>query len=167
MKKLQKLTLKELGKATELMTLNEESIIKGGDCTWDEYQELERNGEWYGGVVEGYGYISQTVYASADGPNTSLMTVDQFLQTKYESYWDVVTNAAINAACDWNAVTAYFHDVASASDQTIATAQNNAFVDALRAIWASDIGINEKLSVTVHNNNVSIYDTSGNLIFVK
>jgi len=156
MKKLEKLTLKELSSEFNLIGRVEAQRLNGG-YSWEEYEQLERNGEWYGGQVDGYGYISQTMYANADGPNTTVMDYGQLIQSIRQSPYSVIGDAAIDVAMDWNPVTAYLNDVAGNSDNLLQITRQNQLNDALEAIWA-DGSTDVIYSVTYCNGNFNIYD---------
>jgi len=163
MKKLEKLTLKELSSEFNLIGRVEAQRLNGG-YSWEEYEQLERNGEWDGGQVDGYGYISQSMYANADGPNTSLMDYGQLIQSAQQSPWSVAGDAATDAVMDWNPVTAYLNDAAGNIDNLLQITRQNQLNDALQAIW-SDGCTDQTFSVTYYNGNFSVYDMHGNCFY--
>ncbi|WP_423127967.1 hypothetical protein [Gaoshiqia sp. Z1-71] len=59
MKKLEKLTLKELCDSTLLLNPDEANATKGG-YTFEQYESMLANGTWTEGYVDGMGYIGYT-----------------------------------------------------------------------------------------------------------
>ncbi|MDR0602737.1 MAG: hypothetical protein LBG80_00360 [Bacteroidales bacterium] len=78
MKKLElkRLTIDEMAEIMPIIEKSEqERMLGGGDgssgnpYTWDEYEYLADNDNWYGGYVEGSGYTGAQVTIQGNGPN--------------------------------------------------------------------------------------------------
>ncbi|WP_320167757.1 hypothetical protein [Mangrovibacterium marinum] len=164
MKKLGKLTLKKMQKEMPFISRSDAQMILGGQRTDDYgiiwYTQSEMNsmvsgGNWNGGYVDGLGYVAQTITYTYDSPNTELMTLNELIASKKESYNSLFIDALGSAVCDWNPVTSYLYDGASTYDEVMRIKRTNAFLEALIAINNSGYD-GGQLTVTSTCNNFTI-----------
>lgn len=171
MKKLEKLTLKEMSNQLDVIAYIDYENVKGGydpteSMDFAQYDLLDKQGQWFGGLVEGQWY-GPTCGVNADGPNTDLMSFNSFIESCKSDYSSVVTGGVGDVVSTIFPPVKLLFDASSVFDEVNSIAGSDANYDAIKAIVAQGYANGDivTLSVTRTANNISIYDTNGNLIY--
>ncbi|MEE4286193.1 MAG: hypothetical protein V2I31_08600 [Mariniphaga sp.] len=153
MKKLGKLTLKELKKEKIQMSISEANSLHGG-TTFEEYQLLNADGSWTGGVVEGWGYIARDCYAFEF--QADYLPVSEWSDKNKISWADSAAKAAIGEV-----------PIGGAIASMVADQYSNEMWQINSALWNSGIDGTDCIYTVYDEDNMDfyIYDENANLIY--
>ncbi len=175
MKKLGKLTLKELENSVAVMQKQSQMAIvagSGNDPYFGSGFSYQSNGG-YGGFANPVSFngtmtnMLPEVNVIVDGPNTTLMSFNDFANSCKSSYNSLAKDAFSNIAKEIFPATKVLFDVASTFDNVSAIANQNTNIQILQNIanTGNAQGDVVNLSVTRTANNVTVYTTSGDSIY--
>jgi natural product precursor len=166
MKKLQKLTLKELSNSVEVIDEKNAAILVGGSSngdggnndsiSFDDYLNLDSAGQWSGGYVDGWGYIGPTCvgFNTSNGDSLSVTSHYQYQQSQIESTMQIIGNAIAGAVT----FTVY---------STIGEFAENETRRINAACSANNISGNDMIYILYDSNGMSysVYNGGGTMIY--
>ena len=163
MKKLEKLTLKEMYREFATIGLEEAQHLNGGYSV-SEMESMMAAGTWTGGNVDGMGYVGGVCTVS--NCSMSYGTVSTLNRTTGSDYSDVYRDAFLSGLSGTNIVSAEAYTVASLADDVLKVSWDNATNDAVDEILRRNgMTIDSNISWSFCNNTIKIWDQCGNLIY--
>ncbi len=156
MKKLGKLTLKELETKVALICRTNQAGIIGG-VSWSEYQSLESAGQWSGGYVDDWGYMGPTCCVCPSGNYYDITSISDWSSEKVMSFSERVASGVTGSIPAVGTVASVFQSASSNEAWQINTALLNA------GLTGSDIIY---IRFSPYEGGVyTVYNSGGTLIY--
>ncbi len=163
MKKLEKLTLKEMSLEFATIGFEEAQHLNGG-YTVAEMDAMMAAGKWTGGDVDGMGYVGGVCTVSDD--SMSFGTVSTLNHTVGSSYSDVYKDAALSVGSGWFPPAAEGYALVKTADDLLKVRWDNVTKEAVDELLRTDgITIDSNISWSTENNTLKVWDQCGNLIY--
>ena len=164
MKKLEKLTLKEMSLEFATIGFEEAQHLNGG-YTVAEMDAMMSAGTWTGGDVDGMGYVGGVCTVGMSS-QLSYGTVSTLNHTVGSSYSDVYKDAALSVGSGWFAPAAEVYALGKTADDLLKVKWDNVTKEAVdELLHTNGITIDSNISWSTENNTLKVWDQCGNLIY--